>query len=389
MCRSSIDGGRRCPSHTDPVLIANRNARRRAKYAKGISKNTPPHAPATVKHAATKLTTEHSLYSNFEAIKGQTLYAPVAENETSELGITTSTYEGYLVENGYIDSVQAKGQINYNKLNEDSYKEFGFKAPSEERKNNLFLNELEELSKEELRNSTPGEENALHLYTTSAYIWMNGSLYANEPFLNKPKKNDQQGIPYFPDDDSTAAFARPVPECLKQAVEKIDSAFAKKTGEQTTVYRGMKHFHAAFDTDMDPEERVASYVSKNYPLGQEVVFDGYQSASHSPSIASGYSDDDGLIFEIKTSSGLNISKVSNYASEREALLPRNSRYMVVGIHNKVKYKTDDADPNTDAKTRFNTTIVQMIEITDDGYIKDSSNKSSPPPLTEKQLATYN
>lgn len=33
MCRNLNHGGRRCPSYTDPVLIANRNARRRALYA--------------------------------------------------------------------------------------------------------------------------------------------------------------------------------------------------------------------------------------------------------------------------------------------------------------------------------------------------------------------
>lgn len=219
-----------------------------------------------------------------------------------------------------------------------------------------------------------------------AYIWMNGALYAKRP-LDKPKKNDQQGIPYFPD-SGTAAYARPFPECLKQAVEKIDSAFDKKDGEQTTVYRGMKHIHEIFGYDVPAEERVAAFVGKNYPIGQEVKFDGYQSASHSPSIAASYSNHNGLIFEIKTSSSLNVASVSNYATEREALLPRNARYMVVGVHNKAEYRTDDVDHNTDPSVLYNTTVVQMVEITDDGYVKDKSNRTPPPPLTDEQLATY-
>ena len=40
MCRA---GGRRCPSHTDPVAIAARNARRRAIYAQNKAKKKSDH----------------------------------------------------------------------------------------------------------------------------------------------------------------------------------------------------------------------------------------------------------------------------------------------------------------------------------------------------------
>jgi hypothetical protein len=385
MCRSTIDGGRRCPSHTDPVLIANRNARRREKYAKSPKKGVP-HIPATVEHGATSLTSEHPLYSKFKAPKGKTLYEAAGEEEVNSLGITTANYRGYLVESGYIDAIQVSGQINYNKLNETSYKEFGFQEPSEIRRGGLTLNELKELSGAELEAVSHGEQSALTLYTTSAYNWINGALYAKSPNLRTPGEYEQPNKIYFPE-EGYGPYSEPTPDCLKQTVEKMDSGLLKNAGDQKTVYRGMKFWHEAFESDLPEDETVAAYVDKHYSLGQEVVFDGYQSASYSPAMGGSYAGENGLIFEIKTSSGVNVSKVSNYDLEREIILPRNSRYMIVGIHKKVDYEHTDVDKNIVNPTRYNSTVVQMIEITEDGYAKTGSNKATPPPLTEKQLAT--
>jgi len=385
MCRSTIDGGRRCPSHTDPVLIANRNARRRAKYAQSPKKGTP-HIPTTVKHGASTLTSEHPLYNKFKAPKGKALYEAAGEEKVNSLGISTTNYRGYLVDSGYIDATQVSGQINYNKLTEESYKEFGFQEPGETRKGGLTLDELKQLSGAELEAASHGEQSALSLYTTSAYNWINGALYAKTPNLRSLGAYEQSNKIYFPE-EGYGPYSEPVPECLKQVAEKMDSALLKNAGDQKTVYRGMKFWHEAFDSALPEDETVAAYVKQNYSLGQEVVFDGYQSASYSPAMGGSYAGENGLIFEIKTSSGLNVSKISNYDLEREAILPRNSRYMIVGIHNKVDYEHTDVDKSIQNPTRYNSTVVQMIEITEDGYVKTGSNKSTPPPLTEKQLAT--
>jgi len=48
MCRSSAKGGRKCPTHSDPQWIAERNARRRAAYAQKVHPVTAfenPHQP--------------------------------------------------------------------------------------------------------------------------------------------------------------------------------------------------------------------------------------------------------------------------------------------------------------------------------------------------------
>jgi hypothetical protein len=387
MCRSHADGGRLCPSQTDPAKIANRNARRRAAYAKkkqGIIGT--PHSPNLVEHASQTL--DRNFYGNFKAPTKKALYTSVSSDGESDLGISSTTYEGYLVEKNYLDSVQVKGKIDYSNLDKDSYKEFGFQDPNEVRRNSLFIDELAALSGGELDKMTAGEKSALAAFTGSAYKWINGALYKGGALRASMANENEEKNVYFPEDGSKAPWVKPTPNCLKQLTEKIDSAMRKNVGEQKTVYRGMKFNHSTFgkyDGEEEVEGRVANYVAENYPLGQELKFDGYQSASYSPIIANEYSSSHGLVFEIKTASGVNVTDISIFDTEREAILPRDARYMVVGVHNQVYYKVSDADITLNPSSRTNVTVVQLIEINDQGYVKSQENQAPPPALTEKQL----
>jgi hypothetical protein len=402
MCRSTIDGGRRCPSHTDPLLISNRNARRRAKYAEKHKKAGTPNIPERVSHATSAFIKEHTLFkeaSNSYEVPLSNLYAKSTDGEDSAIGVSTEEYQGLLVDNGYIAKSQNSGQINYTKLDHESYLDFGFQDPNEQRESHLKLDELKKLSEAELADIPLGEQKALAYFTGDDYEWINMSLYGKTYHNGTPalvERADDAGE--MPDLFNNEAYSKydklganwealqeenASPEVLKIITDKVDSAMLKAPGQQRILYRGMSKSHEAFDK----YSSVSKFVAKNYPLGQEVKFDGYQSTSYSPLIADTYCGDgegNGLMFEIKAASGINLTSISEYATEEEVLLPRDARYMVVGIHEGVSF--DAAGPNGKQWAKNpNTTIVQLVEITEDGYVRTDSNLSSPKELSKEQL----
>ena len=404
MCRSTFDGGRRCPSHTDPVLIANRNSRRRAKYAEKHTKGGVPHVPERVKHAVQTFTSSQSLFTEYSADKNiqlKDLYSKKQEGEASDIGVSQEIYEGYLVEKGYISAIQNSGQINYTKLNEDSYKEFGFQEPGEDRRWDLSVPELKELSKAELESLPISDKKAIKVFTGEDYEWINQALYGNTNQYNNDLPLDKRTSPdeyetlFNNERHNQFAELPPVysllktesasPELLADITKHVDDAMTKTPGQQRIVYRGMAADHQAFSK----HENVHDFVDANYTLGQELKFDGYQSTSYSPVAALEYARSaNGLVFEIKAASGLSVANISEYAEEQELILPRDSRYMVVGKHTVDDYKgwstlTGEESP-LESK---NLTVIQLVEINEDGYIRNESNLSSPPPLTEKQLRT--
>jgi hypothetical protein len=368
MCRSHADGGRLCPSQTDPVLIANRNARRRAAYAKK------------------KQARFESVPSSFQT----TAYKnPLLDKLTRE----------ELIERGYISAVQNSGVIDYTKLNGKSYKEFGFQSPKEKRINKMPLDEIREKSEIEMSGWSTIERKSAKTFTSNAYKWINRALYnkdENTPALRE--RPDDYVSPYNdelnpegpknhanPKDDlGPTVTGSSRPEFFKDFTSKLDTALAEKPlGEQRILYRGMGPWHDAFNGyDAD----VSQYVDDNYSLGQEVKFDGYQSASYSVGIAATYAGDEGILFEIKSASGINVTNSSAFTREAEVIFPRDARYMIVGIHKNTRFKFEDACTD-DNSPRDDVTIVQLIEITEQGAVRDSSNIEMPAPLTKTQLAT--
>jgi hypothetical protein len=389
MCRSTLDGGRRCPSHTDPVLISNRNARRRAKYAQ----QKPATTPITVEHAVLPSDFQHSLFRSYHAGNKATLYK-AKDEEVSPLGVTVKHHTGLLAEEDYFSKQQNSGQINYTKLDENSYAEFGFQGPDDERVNSWTLDQLKELSEAELGDMTISEKKALQTFTGDAYKMINISLYGKK--TSQLYADDPDYKPYYNDEVDENGSWYPVrgtdsPKFIQEFTELADSALTKTPKQQRILYRGMARYHSelAGDTMAETTEKIIKYVDDNYSLGQEVMFDGFQSASYSPTIASDYSGAGGIVFEIKTASGANVAGISEYGEEREVILPRHSRYMVVGVHKKVEYVADDIGKDQGYHRQGNTTVIQLIEITDDGYVRDETNFTSPPPLTEHQLRLAN
>jgi hypothetical protein len=393
MCRSTFDGGRRCPSHTDPVLISNRNARRRAKYAQSHSeaKEQAESSGVRVSHSVAPTFLEHSLFG-YEDPTGNDDYlyykSKSAEEATNAFGVSAQEYKGYLVSKGYIDSKQYSGLVNYTKMDENSYKEFGFQEPSEIRKASLKSRDVIELSKAELKEMPVAYKKALNTFTSENYQWINGALYGNPTLVTE---TDEEALRYEPrynvdevknfDMDEVIFTEERTPSFVKEVTSALDKALNEGPKQQRILYRGMNEYHNAWGLN-GPEK----YVDENYAVGKEFKFDGYQSATYSPSGALNRVGHNGLMFEIRSPSGVNVSSVSDYPDEEEAILPRDARYMVVGIHKKVSYTAGVPHSSWENK-RSNVTVVQLVEITESGYVKDETNFTSPSPITENQLKT--
>lgn len=376
MCRSHADGGRLCPSQTDPKLIANRNARRRAAYAAKKTGSTK------VEHAAVYFNTDHPVFRTGGA-EGELFFQSSQTSMPNALGIRKTQFEGSFVDEQYFAGEQLSGQINYTKLDENSYKEFGFQAPDEERENTVSMLDIMDRSEMELTTSNDFDRKALAVYTTDAHEWINGAVYG-EMLPNETEEDITEYLPDYKDEAYPYYDEEAVEVSVSHAVDitqAMDKALMKGPQTQRILYRGMNKWHNAFGDYKSP----ADYAKKNYPLGQEVEFDGYQSASISPTVAENYSSEGGVIFEVRTPSGVGVTYVSGYEDEVEVLLPRKSRYMVVGLHENVNYRSDDPEVEHASSLAHGITVIQMVEITDQGYIRDSSNSVRPAPLTREDF----
>lgn len=392
MCRNLQEGGRRCPCLTDPAKIAKRNEKRRAAYVPKKAKSSLLGKVGNLAKTLRKATAEEHPIFGIKAPKNQTIFSRTDKGDVSPLGVSSRVCIGYLVDTDYYSEKQISGLVDYSRLNENSYKEFGFSDPNNIHIDKSNLEVLKRISGYELSNLSFSEKKALQVYTGEAYGWINSSMFPEgktRMFKKDPKEYKlllQEGDETF--ENSAYLLAPKNPEFLKEFDGHVTSAMAKAPLQQRTVYRGMSSWHNAFKNPDGTKTSINEYVASHFSLGQEVVFDGYQSTSSSVEIGQNYtSTRDGLLFEIKTSSGLNVTSVSQFDREHEVILPRSSRYMVVGVHERVNYSSKPVDSSL-VKTAYNTTVVQLVEVTEDGYIADETHYTSPPPLTAQQLRTH-
>lgn len=207
-------------------------------------------------------------------------------------------------------------------------------------KREVILSEKESIeeSKRDLFLASEKEKAAVVYFSTENYFWVNEALYEGKklPSVKGSKADFRDGsIPTMVEsvkagekssDVTLTPESERTQEFLKEAVNTLDSVMMKSPKDkERIVYKGMR-----FGNDGIENARV--WVDKNMVVGGEVTFDGYQSTSLSYDVANNtYADnDDAVIFEIKTSEGVNISSLSSYPEEQEVLLPRNSTYKVVG-----------------------------------------------------------
>jgi hypothetical protein len=296
MCRT---GGRRCPSHSNPEAVANRNARRRASYS-----------------------------------QKQNSVAP--------------------------------------------YKQHGFTAPDgKEKAAPISYDDQEAASIVELQNLSQEERNSVNMFTSSNFNWINGSLFGKEDVLYSAESEgaDVEMMGDISMEDEPLELDYPTVDNVVTVVNTLDQAFMSAPAVERILYRGKGMSSSRFNGDTN------AYVDKNYALGQEVVFDGYQSASLDPHVGNDYAGDSGIVFEMKTSSGLNAQSISDFSEEREILLPRQTRWKVVGVHKKAKYVTFSEEDQTQVEHKV--TVVQMVEIDESGSAL--TERVAPAPLDRSKL----
>lgn len=139
-------------------------------------------------------------------------------------------------------------------------------------------------------------------------------------------------------------------EVYQEVMKNLDAAIDKATREDKIVYRGMtgtatilepdfeameEDFDAFMDADWDHDDfdedpfedgydtKLNEYVEEKLRVGKTVEFEGYQSTTLSPFVASDYATG-GILFEIKTPEGLNVMSESNFQNEEEVILPRRA-----------------------------------------------------------------
>lgn len=107
---------------------------------------------------------------------------------------------------------------------------------------------------------------------------------------------------------------------LDAALEKAD-----EPGEARTVYRGVrKPFYVSASA--------GEWVAESFPVGATLDLPAYTSTSYDPSVAEGWMPEGhGVILEMRTRKGAPVEGISFFKSERERLLPRGTRWRVVGV----------------------------------------------------------
>lgn len=307
----------------------------------------------------------------YKGTSGDALFKDTDEitSVNPELGIYKTKNTGELAELRYFNKETIRGTIVKSKLTEESaHKDLGFRKIDRKAgayeivsfndvgENRLFdANEAEEvISAAELNTLSIEEKSSLKHFTGSGYRSINEALYGD--------RED-----YFEDEEKAQVSKR-----LQGDISRIDSALEKGPKRQRYLYRSMTRQSDAMIGYSSAEE----WVDANFSLGEDVVFDGYQSSSSEKSGFQDFAFHNGVVFEILTPEGANITSVSGYKKECETLLPRNARYKVVAVEKDVSV-TFDTSVNYSYKDN---TIVRLVAVNAKGEILDGTNSDDLPPV---------
>lgn len=213
-------------------------------------------------------------------------------------------------------------------------------------------------------------------------------------------------------------------EQLISYLHSLDSALSTRSRTKRVVYHGMNLAHTQrqmqdlIGKSPSPEDRAAwqQGLQELYTPGRVIDFKGYLSTSRSAHLSGGWATDksssnspiNGVVFELKTNAGVDITGLSNdkfpYSTEREVLLPRETRFKVVNVEiYPAEYKTEAGieEPNpwhanyhqTKENYRNLSAIVQLVEVDVEGkpihnpkdkHVPSLSVEEAVPHLTKAQ-----
>jgi hypothetical protein len=216
----------------------------------------------------------------------------------------------------------------------------------EQTKTKLGSKDLPSLGEDFEYTDEPDELLALHKYSSDGYRtireYLNGNLAATAPWLDESK--------------------------LEAEVQGLDSALERAPEvEPRLLYRGIR-----ITSDISKDE-VSGWLAENFPVGGVVSQANYVSTSVHPQIAANFSDgvwsDDGkksIVMEIVSSNGAPLGhEISANPGESEVLLPRNSRFKVVAVHENSLFHVNDPKASYDNDLYSNVTLIQVVDVTNE------------------------
>lgn len=389
---------RPCPrggeeNHFTDIMEATREAERRHTNQYGVtaSKEFTEETP-TVTLNEEPSRTRFVDHVTIDGKTGQALmrYTGSAEDQ-QDLGVRSNWREGKLVSGGAFAPVEVSGVINRDNLNKHSYKEFGFTSVSSSEYADTRYKDIEdshdhstilESSKAETGQMSSVSTSALNFFSSNNYEWFN--TYMRRPWeLKQLPDDDENAAPFVsgeigkdvshvsPNGDYSfnhGDYMYDEPERLtvsniEDTVDKMDAALDNGAKEQRIVYRGVSFSSPMFSG----YKSILDYTANNLSLGTEISFDNYQSSSLSAGVGYRYSQKgdtpDGMVYEILTPEGANITSISNYRSEKEVLLPREQKYVVVGKHSIIN------NPEVSGSVQ----VIQLVAVNNKGEVLDGTN----------------
>lgn len=269
------------------------------------------------------------------------------------------------------------GRIDPDLLDENSWKNFGFFSQDDWNNSDFLCQEdddidtYEKWSNKEISVLSPGEQMCCKVFTSPAYEEYADIIYGNSLPDSHSFENYRDGDDAFNDPEyyyNELLMNTSSRDAVLQVTKNIDSAMKKTPKKQRVVYRGIVNESHIIQSSGD----VDKWIKEHGQLGQTLTFGSYTSTTASVDRARSISgkDSSGMIFEILTPEGINVTSISEYKDEKEILLPRNQTYVVVG------HKTiiDEYGPE------FIQKVVQLVAINSKGEVLDGTNSDEPPSI---------
>lgn len=239
---------------------------------------------------------------------------------------------------------------------------------------------------------SPDEQKALSGYTGFA------AGVANSLLLGRQTVADAlyDKAPLWRESNAPCDFS--TREDLEDYLETMDSVLSERQDEQRILYRGIPLYSGIHEEieqtigkkfTVEDTETMMEGLQEYYKPGKVFDFPAYISTTHSAYYAADRTKEPsgsnityydhpevkGIMFEMKTNAGLDVTGVSrNHSYEREIILPRGTRYRVESIALKpeaydtvsgLDYLDDTEEREAETFTSL-AVVVQMVEVDKDG-----------------------
>jgi hypothetical protein len=196
-------------------------------------------------------------------------------------------------------------------------------------------------------------------------------------------------------------------EDLQDYMETMDTVLSERQETPRVLYRGHPIYESMREKlaaeigeewiDYEDHEMLLKALNSHYPEGSVIHYPSYVSTSLSAFQAAdrtqeaGWGDNSkirGVMFEMKTNAGLDITGASSHEYEREVVLPRDVSFRIESVHlqpqsyNTVSGFDDKYEPEERCGKNFDNLaiVIQMVEVDNNGTDITHTEKHIPKPL---------